>query len=73
MDKANAQPLDLSFDTLNSGGGRGTEVYTYNGEVFKQAELVCEKYGGAWVYKQRYEKTAQICMSFAEVMRGLCL
>lgn len=41
--KANAQPLDLFVSIhFNSGGGRGTEVYTYNGEVFKQAELVCE-------------------------------
>ena len=43
VDKANAQPLDLFVSIhFNSGGGRGTEVYTYNGEVFKQAELVCE-------------------------------
>ena len=37
VDKANAQPLDLFVSIhFNSGGGRGTEVYTYNGEVFKQ-------------------------------------
>ncbi len=41
--KANAQPLDLFVSVhFNSGGGRGTEVYTYNGERFSQAELVCE-------------------------------
>lgn len=43
VSKANAQPLDLFVSIhFNSGGGRGTEVYTYNGEKFKQAELVCE-------------------------------
>lgn len=41
--KANAQPLDLFVSIhFNSGNGRGTEVYTYNGEKFPQAELVCE-------------------------------
>lgn len=41
--KANAQPLDLFVSVhFNSGGGRGTEVYTYNGERLLQAELVCE-------------------------------
>ena len=41
--KANAQPLDLFVSIhFNSGGGRGTEVYTYRGERFLQAELVCE-------------------------------
>ena len=40
---ANAQPLDLFVSIhFNSGGGRGTEVFTYNAEKFKQAELVCE-------------------------------
>lgn len=40
---ANRQPLDLFVSIhFNSGGGRGTEVYTYNGERFSQAELVCE-------------------------------
>lgn len=40
---ANAQPLDLFVSVhFNSGGGRGTEVYTYNGQKFAQAELVCE-------------------------------
>ena len=41
--KANAQPLDLFVSIhFNSGGGRGTEVYTYNGQRFEAAELVCE-------------------------------
>lgn len=41
--KANAQALDLFVSVhFNSGGGKGCEVYTYNGEVFTQAELVCE-------------------------------
>ena len=40
---ANTQPLDLFVSIhFNSGGGRGTEVFTYNAEKFKQAELVCE-------------------------------
>ncbi len=40
---ANRQPLDLFVSIhFNSGGGRGTEVYTYNAERFRQAELVCE-------------------------------
>lgn len=40
---ANAQPLDLFVSIhFNSGGGRGTEVYTYNGDKFSQSELVCE-------------------------------
>lgn len=40
---ANAQPLDLFVSIhFNSGGGRGTEVYTYNGQKFPQAERVCE-------------------------------
>ncbi len=40
---ANRQPLDLFVSIhFNSGGGEGTEVYTYNGERFRQAELVCE-------------------------------
>lgn len=40
---ANAQPLDLFVSIhFNSGGGRGSEVYTYNGDVFPQAELTCE-------------------------------
>lgn len=43
VDMANRQPLDLFVSIhFNSGGGRGTEVYTYNGERFRQAELVCE-------------------------------
>ncbi len=42
VDMANRQPLDLFVSIhFNSGGGRGTEVYTYNGERFRQAELVC--------------------------------
>lgn len=41
--KANAQPLDLFVSVhFNSGGGKGCEVYTYNGERLLQAELVCE-------------------------------
>ena len=43
VDMANRQPLDLFVSIhFNSGGGRGSEVYTYNGERFRQAELVCE-------------------------------
>ncbi len=39
---ANKQPLDLFVSIhFNSGGGKGTEVYTYNGEKLPQAELVC--------------------------------
>jgi N-acetylmuramoyl-L-alanine amidase len=41
--KANAQPLDLFVSIhFNSGGGKGCEVYTYNGEEFEQAKLACE-------------------------------
>lgn len=40
---ANAQPLDLFVSIhFNAGGGRGSEVYTYNGDMFLQAELTCE-------------------------------
>ena len=36
---ANAQPLDLFVSIhFNSGGGHGTEVYTYNGRHFDAAE-----------------------------------
>lgn len=39
---ANAQPLDLFVSIhFNSGGGNGTEVYTYNGQRFPAAEDVC--------------------------------
>lgn len=40
---ANAYPLDLFISIhFNSGGGKGTEVYTYGGERLRQAEAVCE-------------------------------
>ena len=40
---ANAQPLDLFVSIhFNSGGGRGTEVYTYGGKSFKEAENTCK-------------------------------
>lgn len=43
VDMANAQPLDLFVSIhFNSGGGRGTEVYTYDAQRFEAAELVCE-------------------------------
>lgn len=40
---ANAQTLDLFVSVhFNSGGGKGCEVYTYNGEKLSAAERVCE-------------------------------
>lgn len=40
---ANKQPLDLFVSIhFNSGGGRGTEVFTYGGSSFKEAENVCK-------------------------------
>ena len=41
---ANAQPLDLFVSIhFNSGGGRGTEVYTYGGAKLPEAVNVCER------------------------------
>lgn len=41
---ANKQPLDLFVSIhFNSGGGRGTEVFTYGGSLFKEAENVCKE------------------------------
>lgn len=40
---ANAQPLDLFVSIhFNSGGGQGTEVFTYGGKRFAEAENVCK-------------------------------
>ena len=40
---ANAQPLDLFVSIhFNAGGGKGTEVYTYGGKTFLEAENVCK-------------------------------
>lgn len=39
---ANAEPLDLFVSIhFNSGGGKGTEVYTYSGEKYAAAVNVC--------------------------------
>ena len=44
VNMANAQPLDLFVSIhFNSGGGRGTEVYTYGGEKLASAVNVCQK------------------------------
>ncbi len=41
---ANAQPLDLFVSIhFNSGGGKGTEVFTYNGVRHAEAVAVCDK------------------------------
>lgn len=43
VSKANAQPLDLFVSIhFNSGGGKGTEVYTYGGKSFDEALNVCK-------------------------------
>lgn len=40
---ANFEPLDLFVSVhFNSGGGKGCEVFTYNGEKLSEAESVCE-------------------------------
>lgn len=40
---ANAQPLDLFVSVhFNAGGGLGTEVYTYGGKSFAEAEQTCK-------------------------------
>lgn len=42
--KANAQPLDLFVSVhFNSGGGKGTEVFTYGGAKHAEAVAVCDK------------------------------
>ena len=39
IDMANAHPLDLFVSIhFNSGGGRGTEVFTYGGATFAEAQ-----------------------------------
>lgn len=39
---ANKQPLDLFVSIhFNSGGGRGTEVFTYGGEKYEEAVNIC--------------------------------
>lgn len=41
---ANAQPLDLFVSIhFNSGGGHGTEVFTYGGQRHAEAVAVCDK------------------------------
>ena len=43
VNMANAQPLDLFVSIhFNSGGGRGTEVWTYQEETFPEAENTCK-------------------------------
>lgn len=43
IDMANAHPLDLFVSIhFNSGGGRGTEVFTYGGKIFPEAENTCK-------------------------------
>ena len=43
VNMANAQQLDLFVSVhFNSGGGKGTEVWTYGGEVFPAAENTCK-------------------------------
>ena len=42
VDMANRQPLDLFVSIhFNSGGGRGTEVFTYEGKQHTEAVNVC--------------------------------
>ncbi len=42
VDMANKQPLDLFVSIhFNSGGGRGSEVFTYGGNQFQEAQNVC--------------------------------
>lgn len=41
---ANEKPLDLFVSIhFNSGGGKGTEVFTQGGKSFSEAESVCKK------------------------------
>lgn len=41
---SNAQPLDLFVSIhFNAGGGKGTEVFTYGGNSFAEAEDTCKK------------------------------
>ena len=41
---ANAQPLDLFVSIhFNSGGGKGSEVFTYGGQRHAEAVAACEK------------------------------
>ena len=43
VNMANAQPLDLFVSIhFNSGGGQGTEVWTYNGKSFEEATNTCK-------------------------------
>ena len=43
IDMANAHPLDLFVSIhFNSGGGRGTEVFTYGGATFAEAQQTCD-------------------------------
>ena len=43
VDMANKQPLDLFVSIhFNSGGGKGTEVYTYGGKQHAEAVRVCD-------------------------------
>lgn len=43
VELANAQPLDMFVSIhFNSGGGRGTEVYTYGGQKHTEAVNVCK-------------------------------
>lgn len=47
VDMANAHPLDLFVSIhFNSGGGRGTEVWTNGGTAFGEATATCEKLSG---------------------------
>lgn len=43
VDMVNKQSLDLFVSIhFNSGGGKGSEVYTYGGKIFAEAENTCE-------------------------------
>ena len=43
VDMANSQPLDLFVSIhFNSGGGQGTEVWTYGGKKFDEATNTCK-------------------------------
>lgn len=43
VDMANAHPLDLFVSIhFNSGGGRGTEVFTHGGANFTEAQQTCD-------------------------------
>lgn len=72
VDMANKQPLDLFISIhFNAGGGRGTEVYTYGGQSFEEAENVCKRLQ-SWGFTNRGIKDGSnlyvICKTDAKAM-----